>query len=297
MNVLNKVIYYILIVPISILPIWFLHGISSFMYVVIYFVFGYRKKVIRGNLERSFPKFSNKQIRKIERKFYQHFCDIIIESLKNFSISKKSTKKRFVIENPEVVDRFAKEGRDVIIAGGHYNAWELFALAMPLYHQHQGVGIYKPLSNQFFDMKLRLSREQFGLKLISMKESARYFANPDESNRRAFILGGDQSPSNPKNAYWMNFLNQDTGVLFGTEKYAKEHNLPVIFGMASKVKRGHYSLTYKVLFENPQEAPYGKITEAHTQALEKQIVENPQYWLWSHRRWKHKRPSDLKQYE
>lgn len=297
MNVANKLIYYILILPISILPMRILHGISTLMYLIIYFILGYRKKVIRGNLERSLPKLSVKELRKVERKFYQHFCDIIIESLKNFTISKKNAKKRFIIENPEVVDRFAQEGKDVIIAGGHYNSWELYALTMPMYHQHQGIGVYKPLSSAFFDKKMRSSREQFGLKLIPMKESAWYFANPDKQIRRAYILGGDQSPSNPNNAYWMNFLNQDTGVLFGTEKYAKQHDLPVIFGLATKIKRGYYSLTYKVLIEEPKEASYGKITEDHTKTLEKQILDLPQYWLWSHRRWKHKRPSDLTQYE
>lgn len=130
----SKIVYYIFIIPLSILPLWVLHGISSFFYLIIYFVFGYRKKVIRPNLERSLPHLSKKEIRRVERQFYQHFCDIVVESLKNFTISEKQVKKRFVIHNADIADRFYDQGRDVIIAGGHYNAWELYALAMPLFH-------------------------------------------------------------------------------------------------------------------------------------------------------------------
>ena len=288
----SKIVYYIFIIPLSILPLWVLHGISSFFYVIIYFVFGYRKKVIRPNLERSLPHLSKKEVRRVERQFYQHFCDIVVESLKNFTISEKQVKKRFVIHNADIADRFYDQGRDVIIAGGHYNAWELYALAMPLFHKHTGVGIYKPLSNPFFDKKMRKSRERFGLKLLSMKDSTRHFAGTEDNTIRAFIMGGDQSPSNPEKAYWMTFLNQDTGVLFGTEKYAKTYNIPVLFGKATKVKRGHYSLTYELLFDEPSTQEYGVITERHTKTLEKQILDKPQFWLWSHRRWKHKRPKD-----
>jgi KDO2-lipid IV(A) lauroyltransferase len=253
--------------------------------------------VIRPNLERSLKHLSKKELRRVERQFYQHFCDLVVESLKNFTVSERQVRKRFIIKNPEIIDKFWDEGRDVIIAGGHYNAWELYALAMPLFHKHTGVGIYKPLSDKFFDHKLRSSRERFGLKLISMKESTRQFATINSPAKRAFIMGADQSPSNPENAYWMTFLNQETGVLFGTEKYAKKHNLPVIFGKAIKVKRGYYSLTYEVLFDEPAQEKYGEITEKHTHILEKQILDKPQYWLWSHRRWKHKRPIELKQDE
>ncbi len=253
--------------------------------------------MIRTNLERSLLHLSKKERRRVERQFYQHFCDLVVESLKNFTVSERQVKKRFVINNPEIIDKFWEDGRDVIIAGGHYNAWELYALAMPLFHKHTGVGVYKPLSNKFFDHKLRTSRERFGLKLTPMKESTRQFVATDSPAKRAFIIGADQSPSNPDNAYWMTFLNQDTGVLFGTEKYAKKYNLPVIFGKAIKVKRGYYSLTYEVLFDEPTQQKYGQITEKHTRILEKQILDKPQFWLWSHRRWKHKRPKKTKQDE
>ncbi|MBL4706707.1 MAG: lysophospholipid acyltransferase family protein, partial [Flavobacteriales bacterium] len=237
------------------------------------------------------------ELRKVERQFYQHFCDIIVESLKNFTVSRKRVAKRMVIENPEIMDQFHEQGRNVIVVGGHYNAWELYALAMPIYHKHVGVGVYKPLSNKFFDNKLRTSREKYGLELIPMKESAQYFANENNKGKYAFILGSDQSPSNPSNAYWMDFMSQDTPVLFGAEKNAKQYNLPIVFGHATKVRRGYYTLKYTLLFDNSAETSYGEITKSHTQFLEKIILQKPQFWLWSHRRWKHKRPEKIRQDE
>lgn len=195
-----------------------------------------------------------------------------------------------IIENPEVVDKYHDQGKNVIMVGGHYNSWELFALGMPIRHKHIGIGIYKPLSNKFFDKKVRGSRERFGLRMIPMKETGKYFAADDDKEKYSFILASDQSPGNPQKAYWMEFLNQDTGVLFGAEKYAKQYNLPVVYGDILKVKRGYYKVRYQVLFEDVQGLPYGAITESHTRALERVILEQPQYWLWSHRRWKHKRP-------
>ncbi|MFT7613485.1 MAG: KDO2-lipid IV(A) lauroyltransferase [Parvicellaceae bacterium] len=286
----SKILYYIFILPLSILPLWILHGISSFFYLLIYFVFGYRKKVVRGNLERSLPHLSSLELRKIERQFYQHFCDIIVESVKNFNVSKKMVKKRMVIQNPELIDKYYEEGRDVIVVGGHYNAWELSVVAVPLYHKHIGIGIYKPLSNKYFDKKMRSSREKFGLKMVPMNKAVRQFAQSSEGEYRAFIMGSDQSPSNPRTAYWTTFLNQETGVLLGAEKSAKAYDLPVINAHIEKVRRGYYTMKYNVLFEHPKDTKEGEITETHTKALEEIILQKPQFWLWSHRRWKHKRP-------
>lgn len=229
----------------------------------------------------------------MEKRFYAHLCDVIFESLKNFSITEKMVRERMVIENPEVVDKFTEQGRHVIIAGGHYNNWELYALAMPIYHKAKGVAIYKKLHDPFFDRKMRLSREKYGLKMIPMREAKENFEDTRSDTGCAFILGGDQSPKRPESAYWMEFLNQDTGVLFGAEKYAKQYDLPVIYGEITKVKRGYFTVRYSELLDSPGAFGYGKITEAHTRALEATILKDPAYWLWSHKRWKHKRPKNL----
>ncbi len=294
MIVLNILLYYLVIIPISILPFSVLYGISDFLYVLFYYVIDYRKKIIVQNINNSFPEKSEKERIEICKKFYKHFCDLIVESLKAFTISEKEVLKRVVCKNPEAVNKYFEQGRSVIIAGGHYNNWEIFAVAVDAIIKHKTVGIYTPLSNKYFDEKMRTTRSKYGLLMISTKKVKRYL---DENINipTALIFGFDQSPSNPKSAYWMTFLNQDTGVQFGTEKFAKEYNIPVVYGRINKEKRGYYSFEFYDVTDTPKETAHGQITETINRHLEKDIRALPQYWLWSHRRWKHKKPTNIVQ--
>lgn len=289
MIVFNALLYYLVIIPISLLPFPLLYGFSDFLFVMFYHVSGYRKNVVMQNIRNSFPDKTEQQHIEICRKFYSHFCDLVVESLKTFTISEKEVLKRVVCRNPQVIDKYFDQNRSVIIAGGHYNNWEIFAVAVDELIKHKTAGIYKPLSNKYFDAKMRSTRSKYGLNMISTKE-VKKFLDENINVPTATIFGTDQSPSNPNNAYWMNFLNQDTGVLYGTEKFAKEYNLPVVYGRLNKEKRGHYSLEFFDVTDKPQETAYGEITEKVTNLLEKDIQAIPQYWLWTHRRWKHKRP-------
>lgn len=293
MIVLNFLLYYLVIIPISLLPFPLLYLLSDFLYVVFYYIVGYRKKVIIGNIERSFPEKTNKEHIAIAKKFYKHFCDLILESLKTFTISESQVRKRVVCKNPEMLDKYFDQKRSVIIAGGHYNNWELFAVGFDAPLKHQAVGIYMPLSNKFFDKKMRVTRSRYGLYMISTKIVKRVFEEEARKNNlTATVFAIDQSPSNRNNCYWMEFLNQDTGVLFGVEKFAKDYNQVVVYGRINKEKRGHYSFEFFEVTETPRETAYGEITEIVTKALEKDIRALPEYWLWSHRRWKHKRPEN-----
>lgn len=289
MIVFNFLLYYLVIIPISSLPFPLLYGLSDSLYVLFYYIFGYRKKIILQNIRNSFPGKSEKEHIEIAKKFYKHFCDLVVESLKTFTISEKEALKRVVCNNPEVINKYYDRQQSVIIAGGHYNNWELFAVAVNTLIKHNAVGIYKPLSNKYFDTKMCTTRSRYGLTLLSTKKVKAFFDN-NIQNLTATIFGTDQSPSNPNSAYWMKFLNQDTGVLFGAEKFAKEYNYPVIYARLNKVKRGYYSLDFFDVTDKPQETIYGEITEKVTQLLEKDIQHIPDYWLWTHRRWKHKRP-------
>ena len=291
MVVFSILLYYLIIIPISLLPFPLLYGLSDGLYILFYYVFGYRKKIILQNIKNSFPEKSDKEQMEICKKFYKHFCDLVVESLKTFTISEKEVLKRVICTNPQVIDKYFDQKRSVIIAGGHYNNWEIFAVAVDALIKHQTIGIYKPLSNKYFDVKMRATRSKYGLDMISTKEVKQVF-DRDINILAATIFGADQSPSNPKTAYWMKFLNQDTGVLFGTEKYAKEYNYPVVYGRLNKLKRGHYSLDFFDVTDTPKETAHGEITEKVTQMLEKDIQALPQYWLWTHRRWKHKRPEE-----
>lgn len=284
----GKILYYLVILPVSLLPYFFLYRISDFLFFLFYYVLGYRKKVIVGNVKRSFPDKSGEEHKRIAKAFYRHFADLIVESLKVFTISKREVDERMKFLNPELINRYFDEGKSVIMAGGHYNNWELFAVAIDQAVKHQSIAIYKPLSNKFFDEKMRATRGKYGLEMISIKEVKPVFEKY-QSKLTLTIFGTDQSPGKVKNAYWTRFLNQDTAVLYGTEKYAKEYNYPVVFCCIHKISRGHYSIEFRDLIPDPSKTVYGEITEAHTRMLEQDILRKPEYWLWSHRRWKHKK--------
>ena len=257
---------------------------------MIYIVFGYRKKVVINNIKRSFPEKTEKERLIICKKFYRHFCDLVVESLKTFTISEKQVLKHVTCKNPEVINKYYDQKRSVLIAGGHFNNWEIFAVAVDALIKHDAVGIYTPLSNKYFDEKMRKTRSKYGLYMLSSRRVKHYF---DEriNDLTATIFAIDQSPSNPRSCYWTTFLNQETGVLFGTEKFAKDYNYPVVYGRINKEKRGYYSFEFFDVTDKPQETKEGEITEIVTHLLEKDIKEHPQYWLWTHKRWKHKRPA------
>jgi len=282
-----KIFYYILILPVSLLPYPLLYLLSDFVYFVMYRMVGYRKEVVFTNLKNSFPNKSEQELKKIMSDFYHHLCDIIMESIKGFTISENQLRKRLIIKNPEFSNYFADKGQSIIFVGGHYNNWEICAQAFAMYSNHKCIGIYKPLSNTFINDKIYTSRSRYGMNLVSMKQTKKSFEEGSET--KAIVFGSDQNPANPKRAHWVQFLNQDTGVLFGVEKYAKEYDWPVVFVSISKVKRGYYEVEYSLVTDKPKEEPHGKITEDFTERLEQDIINQPQYWLWSHKRWKHKR--------
>ena len=284
---MTKFFYYLLILPLSLLPYPLLYLLSDIIFLIMYRVIGYRKEVVFTNLRNSFPNKSKHELKKIMSDFYRHLCDIIMESVKGFTISEKQLRKRLIIKNPEFSNYFADKGQSIIFVGGHYNNWEICAQAFAMYSNHKCIGIYKPLSNGFINDKIYTSRSKYGMHLISMKQTKKSFEDGDEP--KAIVFGSDQNPANPKRAHWVQFLNQDTGVLFGVERYAKEYDWPVVFVSISKVKRGHYEVEYSLITDSPTEQPHGKITEDFTKRLEQDIINKPQYWLWSHKRWKHKR--------
>ena len=286
---MNYIIYYLFILPLSYLPYFLVYLLSDILSFIMYRIIGYRKKIITNNITNSFPEKNTNQIHKIVKQFYSHFCDLIIESFKGFSISKSEIIKRLQTNNQDLIDDFARNKQSVILIGGHYNNWEICGQCAPIHCMHELYAIYKPLKNKFFDKKMRDSREKFGLNMIPMKGTKKYFTNNTDIPR-AIVFGSDQSPSNPKKAYWAKFLNQDTGFLYGAEKYAKEFNWPVIYVGMTKTKRGHYLVNYQLITDDPSKTKTGEIMEKFAELLEKDIEKDPSHWLWSHKRWKHKKP-------
>lgn len=289
--------YYILlpfIYLLSWIPFPLFYGVSDLMFVMIYSVFGYRKKVVGQNLRNAFPEKSEKEIRAIMRRFYRSFCDVLLETFKTLTISERSAIKRCQLtpEALQLFNRYADENKSIIIVMGHFGNWEWAGNTFSLQCRHHLYVVYHPLSNKHFNGLIYRMRTRFGTGLIAMKDTFREMVqHKAELDATAFIA--DQTPA-PDSAFWLTFLNQDTPVFQGTEKIARKMNYPVIYARVERVKRGYYEISAETLFDEPGKTTEGEITAAHTRALEKDIQRQPESWLWSHRRWKHKRPEITK---
>jgi len=286
---LNRLLYWCVIKPISLLPYPMLYGFSDFLFFIFYYVIPYRKKVVLSNLERSFPEKRKNEITAISKAFYRHFCDLVLESLKNFSIKEADAQKRMEQIDTDVMNRLHDQGKSVIMVGGHCGNWELWAVATAPHFHHKLVGIYKKLSNPYFDKKMRDSRSKFGLQMIPTRETAEYIKT-HQDELIAPVIALDQSPGDPKKCVWINFLGQDTATHYGAEKFAKEYNYPVVFGHIYKLRRGFYQARYELVTENPREMGYGELIAKVSAILEEDVRKAPEHWLWTHKRWKHKRP-------
>ncbi len=288
---MSRILYYLFLKPLSLLPLSVLYVFSDFIAFTVFRLIGYRRKVVMTNLRNSFPERPEAELKGMARTFYRFFCDQMIETLRLFSMPAEELKRRCLIVNQDLFQRLADEGRSVIITAGHHNNWEMAAMSVGFSIPHQSSAIFHPLKDAFLNQKLYDSRSRFGLTLVSTKAVKEYFSQNRELI--AVLFATDQAPSNPYNAYWTTFLNQDTPVFWGTEIFAKRNNLAVVYGKISRLSRGHYVMSFELITDNAKDEPRGAITEKHTRALERAILEAPEYWLWSHRRWKRQRPADL----
>lgn len=267
-------------------PVLFL--LSDVVFVLVYHVVGYRKQVVRTNLRNSFPGKSMEELRRIERGFYRWLCDLGLETISILAITPEQVKARVGLRGAEVVARYRNEGRSVILAMGHWGNWELGGARFSLAALHPLNVIYHPLANTHFDGLMFRMRTRFGTRLIPMQATLRrMMAERNELTATAFIA--DQTPP-PDGAYWTTFLEQDTPVFNGTEKIARKLGYPVIYVSVERTARGRYTLGFEELCTDPAATPPGTITERFTRRLEDDIRRRPEYWLWSHRRWKHARP-------
>lgn len=283
--------FYVIALLFSLLPLRVLYLFSDICRFFIYYVLRYRRDTVSKNLRNAFPEKSEREIKKIEKGFYKHFCDLFIEGYYSLLVSKRRAKKLVTYKNTELINRYCDEGKSVIVTGGHYCNWELLNL-FSLYSKHPVYGAYKPINDKRFESFINRSRERFGAIPVPMHDVAR-MALKMSQEKKPFFLGliSDQTPAKGDIRYWTTFLNQDTPVFLGTEKIARKTNQPVFFCNMRKVSRGRYEVELELLCENPKETKPYEITEMHVKALERLICEAPQYWLWSHRRWKHKRES------
>ncbi len=287
-----KFAYYCLVIPISYLPLRILYLFTDFFYLLLITIIPYRKKVIEENIERSFPNVSKNERAKIKRQFYRHFCDLLAEGIKNLTISKGSLSKRFLVKNPEVMYQLYNQKKSVVLVSGHYNNWEWLITAQNFLFPHKAMGIGMPMTSKFWDKKINERRMRFGMNVIHSKN----FKEEIEKNLHhpiAVLTLGDQSPGDSSKSYWMDFLHQKTAIAFGTELMAHQFDFAVVYFATRKIKRGYYEMELFLITENASSTEWGEITEAHTHLLEKEIIKNPAYWIWSHKRWKRELPSDI----
>lgn len=274
------------------LPWSVLYGISTFMYWIVFRGIGYRKEVVLTNLRNSFPDKSNTEIKDISNDFFRYLADLFMESVKAITMSNDDWARGFKTTNVNVPDAFYDQGKSIVTVLGHYGNWEYLVTAYARDTKHTVLGVYKPLSNPAFEKLLAQYRTRFGMVLVPLFDAYDIIKEyMDRDEKVAIMLIGDQTPA-ANRGYWMDFLNQDTPVFRGAEKLAKQYNLPVVFASLDQTARGQYAMSFETIFENPKDTEEGQITEVYTKKLEKQIITKPHLWLWSHKRWKHKRPAD-----
>ena len=283
----SAIVFYLIILPISWLPFPLFYLLSDMFFVIIYYIIPYRRKIVLENLKGSFPEKSDKELKKISRKFYRHFCDVMLETLKVFTESQESIRRRVEAVNTELLHDYYTKGKSIILVNGHYANWEWPGMLIPSHSPHKGIAIYQTLSNKFFDKKIQATRRRFGMTLMTTKEVPRFFAT-HKNEACIYLFINDQSPADPSKGHWTSFLNRPTCMITGAERYAVKHNYPVVYSAVTRLKRGHYRVEYVSVSEFPQTEPAYFITEQSARINESLIRNAPAYWLWTHRRWKHK---------
>lgn len=275
---------------ITLLPLRILYISSDILFLLLYYFPSYRRKIVAENLRKSFPEKSEKEITIISRKFYRHLADLFIETLKLTHIEDKEIKKRFRIINPELIEHLYNSGRDVAVVYSHYNNWEWLSAFLPIFTKYRCVGAYKPLQNKMFNNFINNNRIRNKGELAPMQMIVRRIVENRNNNIRG-IYGfmSDQTPAKTLIEYYTDFLNQETPVFLGIEKIAAKYDMAIVFLNIQKFRRGYYNLTIELLFESTRNLPKYMVTNTHVKRLEELIREKPEYWLWTHRRWKYKK--------
>nr|WP_315141124.1 lysophospholipid acyltransferase family protein [uncultured Flavobacterium sp.] len=274
---------------ISILPFRLFYWFSDFVYLILYYIIGYRKKTVRENLALAFPNLSAKKRLVIEKKSYHHLCDMFLEMIKTMTISPEEMNKRFVITNLEVVKEYEKKGKSTILLASHYASWE-WLLSLNEKTLFRGIGVYKKIANKYFDKLIRDIRSKYKAELVETKRAIPLIAeNQEKGILSMYGLASDQSPKLNRAFHWDKFMGVEVPVHTGAEMLAKRYDLNVLFVKVKKVKRGFYEATFLPITDNPKSIPDFEITNVFLREVEKQILEAPEYYFWTHKRWKHKR--------
>lgn len=288
MQLLVYILAYPFLLLISNLPFRLLYVFSDFVYFLVYHIVGYRKKTVRENLVMALPHLSEQERKVIEKKFYKHMCDMFLEMIKTMSITDAEIEKRFVFKNLDAYLELEKKGKSIAIMCSHYASYE-WVVSINRKVSYQGFAIYKKINNIYFDNLAKKIRSRFKASLINS-----YLATGIiEENERNGIKGlygfaADQSPRNRPKYYRTQFMGIEVPVFTGAETLSKRFDMNILYLKVSKIKRGYYQAELELLTDNPKSIPNYQITETFFRKVEQQILEQPEYYLWTHRRWKHR---------
>ena len=289
------ILAYPLLWLVSRLPFKLIYLISDGVFVLLYHIIGYRRKVVRENLALVFPNKGEEERLRIEKRFYSHMCDMFLEMIKTMGISNKSLQKRFVFTNLEVLHQLEEKNKSVMLMFPHYASWE-WVIALDKHIASKGYAIYQKIGNKYFDKLVRDIREKYGTTLITTKNT-KAIVGENKRNNKLSMYGilSDQSPMVSKALLWTPFMGITVPAHTGAEMLCRKWDMPAVYLKVSKLARGHYQGEFHLLSDNPTELPEFELTKRFLEMVEHSVHEAPEYYFWTHKRWKHrnKAPKNL----
>jgi Kdo2-lipid IVA lauroyltransferase/acyltransferase len=287
LSISDKVILFPLwLITLLHLPV--LYPLADGLSVLLCYIIRYRRKVVLQNLKNSFPEKSHREIKRIMWRFYRYLCDYFVESLYTINMSLEECNKRYSYTNPELLEKYFREGKSVVLTTSHYGCWE-WSANFTSWFSPTIFAIYKPLSNKLFDRLFIYIRSKYGLEPIPMKKTLRTIADCLKKNETfALLFLADQRPARQDLSYWTFFMNQETPVITGMDRLARKYNLPVVFMNVSRPRRGYYEITYETIEPEPAKTKPNELAEKYIRCVEKLVRNQPEFYLWSHKRWKYR---------
>lgn len=288
MDLIIFILVYPLIWLLSILPFRVLYFISDILFLILFYIIGYRKKVVLDNLKTAFPNKTEKELLVIRRKFYRHFVDIFMEMIKSFTISEKEISKRYKFKNLELLDELYKNGKSLILVGAHYANWE-WIMYLNKVVKYQGCAAYTRVNNKYFNNAILKSRGKFGVTLKQTSKIIREIEANDKAKKQIMYgLLSDQSPQLKKTHYWSEFFGVNVPIHTGAEMLTKKYNMDFAFMDTKKIKRGYYETTFELITDDAKKYADYELTDIFLDKVEKQVKTEPAYYFWTHKRFKHK---------
>ena len=270
------------------------YWLSDILFLLAYHVVRYRRSITRGNLAHAYPELTDTQRNQLEKAYYRHICDLLVEGIHNLYARPQTIMKHYRFTNREVINRYYEKGQSVILMSSHYNNWEYMITSLNFQVMHHGVGVGKPLQHKSVASYITRRRGRFGTEIVdqtNVRQTMEYYHQHQVPV--AYMMLSDQSPSNEHKSFWTLFMHQETPFLYGAEYFARKYNMPVLYYDVKKVSRGDYEIHFTPLCEKPDEVPQYTIISRYIGMLKSTIDKKPEYWLWSHKRWKRIRPEGM----